>query len=390
VATQQIVPAIVLQEAQLSVIKFHLIKTCNSGAARLGSLTTPHGTIDTPVFMPVGTQATVKAMTPEELLQVGTSIILSNTYHLYMRPGHELVARMGGLHRFMHWNGPILTDSGGFQVFSLCELRKITEEGVRFQSHLDGSYNFISPETSIAIQEALGSDIMMCFDECPPYPADYAYVAKSMEMTTRWALRCKNAKKRDDQALFGIVQGGMSQELRERSAAALTEIGFDGYALGGVSVGEEKQLMREVISFSAPFFPADKPRYVMGIGSPEDLIEGINAGFDMFDCVMPTRNARNGMLFTSFGRLNIKSARYAEDQQSIDAECDCYVCKNYSRAYLRHLFHSGEILASRLNTWHNLHYYLSLMATARKAIAGERFADFRKGFYEKLSCTDAC
>ncbi|GAB7026624.1 tRNA guanosine(34) transglycosylase Tgt [Geotalea toluenoxydans] len=372
----------------MSAIHFNLIKTCSTSGARLGSLTTPHGRIDTPIFMPVGTQATVKAMTPEELVQAGAQIILANTYHLYMRPGHELVARLGGLHRFMHWQGPILTDSGGFQVFSLGELRKITEEGVKFQSHLDGSYHFISPETSIAIQEALGSDIMMCFDECPPYPADYAYVAKSMEMTTRWALRCKNAKKGKDQALFGIVQGGMVPELRERSAMALQEIGFDGYALGGVSVGEEKKLMHEVMNFSAPFFPMDKPRYVMGIGAPEDLIEGINAGFDMFDCVMPTRNARNGMVFTSFGRLNIKGARYAEDSLPIDPECDCYVCRNYSRAYLRHLFRSGEILASRLNTWHNLHYYLSLMESARKAIAEDRFAGFRKNFYEKRSGTD--
>ncbi|WP_243371911.1 tRNA guanosine(34) transglycosylase Tgt [Geotalea sp. SG265] len=374
----------------MPAITFDLIKTCSVSSARLGSLTTPHGSFETPIFMPVGTQATVKAMTPEELVQAGSRIILANTYHLYMRPGHELVARLGGLHKFMHWDGPILTDSGGFQVFSLGELRKITEDGVKFQSHLDGSYHFISPETSIAIQEALGSDIMMCFDECPPYPADYAYVARSMEMTTRWALRCKNAKRRDDQALFGIVQGGMMPELRERSAAALQEIGFDGYALGGVSVGEEKALMHEVMQFSAPFFPADKPRYVMGIGAPEDLIEGINAGFDMFDCVMPTRNARNGMVFTSFGRLNIKGARYAEDTLPIDPECDCYVCRNYSRAYLRHLFRSGEILASRLNTWHNLHYYLSLMSAARKAIAEDRFPRFRQEFYKKRSTTDGC
>lgn len=370
-------------KVKLSAIDFKLIKTDSSSAARLGSLTTPHGKIDTPIFMPVGTHATVKAMTPEELTEVGAQIILANTYHLYMRPGHELVARMGGLHEFMHWQGPILTDSGGFQVFSLGELRKITEEGVKFQSHLDGSYHFISPETSMAIQEALGGDIIMCFDECPPYPADYAYIAKSMEMTGRWALRCKNVKKRADQALFGIVQGGMFSDLRERSALALQEIGFDGYALGGVSVGEEKELMHDVMGFSAPFFPVDKPRYVMGIGAPEDLIEGINAGFDMFDCVMPTRNARNGMVFTSFGRLNIKGSRYAEDRLPIDPECGCYVCKNYSRAYLRHLFKSGEILASRLNTWHNLHYYLSLMAGARRAIAEDRFADFRRDFYAK-------
>jgi queuine tRNA-ribosyltransferase len=367
----------------LSAIDFKLIKTDDSSAARLGSLTTPHGKIDTPIFMPVGTHATVKAMTPEELTAVGARIILANTYHLYMRPGHELVARMGGLHDFMHWQGPILTDSGGFQVFSLGELRKITEEGVKFQSHLDGSYHFISPETSIAVQEALGGDIIMCFDECPPCSADYAYIRNSMEMTSRWALRCKTVKQRQDQALFGIVQGGMFRELREQSAIELQEIGFDGYALGGVSVGEEKERIHAVMAFSAQFLPSDKPRYVMGIGAPEDLIEGINAGYDMFDCVMPTRNARNGMLFTSFGRVNIKGARYAEDRMPIDPECGCYVCQNYSRAYLRHLFRSGEILASRLNTWHNLHYYLALMAGAREAIAADRFSEFRRDFYAK-------
>ncbi|KAF0217737.1 MAG: queuine [Geobacteraceae bacterium] len=367
----------------MSAIDFKVIKKDGPTAARVGSLTTPHGRIDTPIFMPVGTQATVKAMTPEELGEVGAQIILANTYHLYIRPGHELVARMGGLHEFMRWKGPILTDSGGFQVFSLTELRKITEDGVKFQSHLDGSYHFISPETAVAIQEALGGDIIMCFDECPPYPAEYDYVRRSMELTSRWARRCKEAKRRNDQALFGIVQGGMFTELRERSAHELCEIGFDGYALGGLSVGEEKRVMYDIMESCAPFLPEDKPRYVMGIGAPEDLIEGINFGFDMFDCVMPTRNARNGMLFTSFGRVNIKGAAYAEDRSPIDPECGCYVCRNYSRAYLRHLYRAGEILASRLNTWHNLHYYLSLMAEARKAIACGRFAQFRREFYAK-------
>ncbi len=367
----------------MSSIEFKLIKTDRDCAARLGSLTTPHGRIDTPIFMPVGTQATVKAMTPEELDEAGAQIILANTYHLYIRPGHELVARMGGLHDFMHWHGPILTDSGGFQVFSLGDLRKITEEGVRFQSHLDGSYHFISPETSIGIQEALGGDIIMCFDECPPCDAEYSYVRRSMEMTSRWAERCKDAHKRPDQALFGIVQGGMHRVLREQSITDLCRLGFDGYALGGLSVGEEKSQMYEVMGYCAPLLPNEKPRYVMGIGTPEDLIEGIHAGFDMFDCVMPTRNARNGMLFTSFGRLNIKGAVYAEDRLPVDPECDCYVCRNYSRAYLRHLFRSGEILASRLNTWHNLHYYLALMAGARHAIAEDRFVQFRREFYAK-------
>jgi queuine tRNA-ribosyltransferase len=367
----------------LSAIDFKVIKKDRDSAARLCSLTTPHGRIDTPIFMPVGTQATVKAMTPEELCEIGAQIILANTYHLYIRPGHELMERMGGLHAFMHWDRPILTDSGGFQVFSLGELRKISEEGVRFQSHLDGSPHFISPENAVAIQEALGGDIIMCFDECPPYPAEYDYVRRSAGLTTRWAGRCKDAKRRDDQALFGIVQGGMHHDLREQSANDLCALGFDGYALGGLSVGEEKGLMYEVMGYCAPFLPFDKPRYVMGIGAPEDLIEGINSGFDMFDCVMPTRNARNGMLFTANGSMNIKNALYAEDNSPIDGECACYVCKNYSRAYLRHLFRSGEILASRLNTWHNLYYYLSLMADVRKAIAEDRFSQFRREFYAK-------
>ncbi len=371
----------------MSAIDFKILKTDRDSAARLGSLTTPHGTIDTPIFMPVGTQATVKAMTPEELREVGAQIILANTYHLYIRPGHEVVARLGGLHTFMHWDGPILTDSGGFQVFSLGELRKISEEGVRFQSHLDGSYHFISPEEAIAIQEALGADIIMCFDECPPYPAEYEYVRRSMELTSRWARRCKEAKRRDDQALFGIVQGGMHHDLREQSIAELCALEFDGYALGGLSVGEERGLMHGIMAHCGPLLPSGKPRYVMGIGTPEDLIEGINSGIDMFDCVMPTRNARNGMLFTTTGSINIKNATFAEDRSPIDEACSCYVCKNYSRAYLRHLYRSGEILASRLNTWHNLHYYLTLMAEARRAIAEERFGRFRDEFYDKRQLT---
>jgi len=366
-----------------TAIKFSVTARDPESAARSGTITTPHGSIPTPIFMPVGTQATVKAMTPDDLLQVGARIILGNTYHLYLRPGLELVRKMGGLHGFMQWHEPILTDSGGFQVFSLGELRKISEEGVKFQSHIDGSYHFISPETSIAIQEALGADIIMCFDECPPSPADFAYVGKSLEMTSRWAKRCKEAHTRRDQALFGIVQGGIFPELRTRSMHDLLEIGFDGYALGGVSVGEEKARMLEVMQFSAPLFPDDKPRYVMGIGTPEDLIEGIHAGYDMFDCVMPTRNARNGMLFTSFGRVNIKRGEYLDDPAPLDPECSCYVCRTFSRAYLRHLFRCGEILSARLNTLHNLHYYLNLMADARMAIAAGRFSLFRKEFYAK-------
>ena len=362
---------------------FELIMKDPGSAARLGSLTTTHGRIDTPIFMPVGTQATVKAMTPEELIEVGSQIILANTYHLYLRPGHDLIARLGGLHRFMHWDRPILTDSGGFQVFSLGELRKISEEGVKFRSHIDGSSHFISPEVSIAIQEALGSDIAMCFDECPPYPAEKSYVQKSLELTTRWARRCKEAHGRPDQALFGIVQGGMHPELRQESARQLAEIGFDGYALGGLSVGEEKGIMYEMMQACSDILPEERPRYIMGIGAPEDLIEGIHHGFDMFDCVMPTRNARNGALFTVKGRINIKAAIYAEDSGPVDPECGCYVCRNYSRAYLRHLYRSQEILASRLNSWHNLHFYLNLMAEARRAIAAGNFAGFRKEFYAK-------
>jgi len=367
----------------LSAIKFELIKKDPGSAARLGSLTTTHGRIETPIFMPVGTQATVKAMTPEELVEVGSQIILANTYHLYLRPGHELIARLGGLHRFMHWDRPMLTDSGGFQVFSLGELRKISEEGVNFRSHIDGSRHFISPEVSIAIQEALGADIAMCFDECPPYPAEQSYVKKSLELTTRWARRCKEAHSRPDQALFGIVQGGMHPDLRRESAKQIIDIGFDGYALGGLSVGEEKEIMHQMMHECTDILPEDSPRYIMGIGAPEDLIEGINAGFDMFDCVMPTRNARNGALFTSFGRINIKAAIFEEDQSPVDPECGCYVCRNYSRAYLRHLYRSQEILASRLNSWHNLQYYLDLMGKARSAIDKGEFAGFRREFYAK-------
>ncbi len=367
----------------MSIFNFKLLQ--QDGAARLGSLTTPHGTIATPIFMPVGTQATVKAMTPTELQEVGAQIILGNTYHLYLRPGHEAIARRGGLHRFMAWNGPILTDSGGFQVFSLGELRKITEEGVRFQSHIDGSRHLITPEISIAVQEALGSDIAMCFDECPPARADVAIVQQAVTRTTRWARRCQETHRRDDQALFGIIQGGTYRELREQSAAELVAMDFPGYAVGGVSVGESKELTYEVLSYSAPLLPTHKPRYVMGIGTPEDLVEAVACGYDMFDCVMPSRNARNGMLFTSFGRVNIKRAEYAEDDSPLDPDCDCYVCRIFSRAYLRHLFRAGEILSARLNTYHNLYYYLDLMRQVREAIAESRFAAFRQEFYAKRS-----
>lgn len=352
----------------------------NSCGARLGSLKTPHGSIETPIFMPVGTNATVKAMTPEDLLEVNAQIILANTYHLYLRPGHRLIEKMGGLHRFMSWDRPILTDSGGFQVFSLGELRKISEEGVKFQSHLDGSYHFLTPELAVQIQQSLGSDIIMCFDECPPATADYGYVQRSLELTARWARRCKEAHHLEGQQLFGIIQGGMHHDLRARSIDDITSIGFDGYALGGLSVGEEKEQMYGVMEACAPMMPQDSPRYIMGIGAPEDLVEAVWHGYDMFDCVMPTRNARNGMLFTSQGRINIKAKVYEEDDGPLDPECGCAVCRNYSRAYLRHLYRAGEILSSRLNTCHNLYYYLDLMRKMRAAIADNSFKEFRNDF----------
>jgi queuine tRNA-ribosyltransferase len=330
--------------------------------------------------MPVGTNATVKAMTPDDLLAVDARIILANTYHLYLRPGHGLVERMGGLHRFMNWNRPILTDSGGFQVFSLGELRKISEEGVKFQSHLDGSHHVLTPELAIRIQEALGADIIMCFDECPPATADYDYVRRSLELTTRWAVRCKNSHRLAGQQLFGIVQGGMHHDLRARSIDDIRTIGFDGYALGGLSVGEEKEQMYDVMEYCAPLLPQNSPRYIMGIGAPEDLLEAVWHGYDMFDCVMPTRNARNGMLFTSQGRVNIKAKIYEEDAGPLDPDCSCKVCAQYSRAYLRHLYRTGEILASQLNTYHNLHYYLNLMQNARDAIRENSFDQFRKSY----------
>jgi queuine tRNA-ribosyltransferase len=342
--------------------------------------------IDTPVFMPVGTQGTVKAMLPEGLKQSGAQIILANTYHLFLRPGHELIERMGGLHRFMNWDRPILTDSGGFQVFSLGKLRKISEEGVRFQSHLDGSSHLLTPEVATAVQEALGADIIMAFDECIPFPADRAYVQESTRRSSRWAKRCKQARRQGDgSALFGIVQGGMHPDLRAASVADLVEIGFEGYAVGGLSVGEEAELMYQMMDCTLPLLPQARPRYVMGVGTPENLIEGVHRGVDMFDCVMPTRNARNGVLFTSFGKLSIKQARYQEDPLPIDPACDCYVCRNYSRAYLRHLYQSNEILASMLNTQHNLHYYLGLMRGAREAIAVGKFAEYRQQFYATRS-----
>ncbi|MDH4227631.1 MAG: tRNA guanosine(34) transglycosylase Tgt [Deltaproteobacteria bacterium] len=356
---------------------FELIKKDLSGA-RLGRYTTLHGSFDTPVFMPVGTKATVKAMTSEELTSIGASIILSNTYHLYLRPGHELIREMGGLHKFMHWKGPILTDSGGFQVFSLAPLRKISEEGVEFRSHIDGALLHLSPEKAVEIQEALGSDIMMCFDECPPYPAEREYVKKSMDLTHRWAKRCKEARIRHELALFGIVQGGMHKDLRAESAAALIDIGFDGYAIGGLSVGEDTDTMYDIARHTAPLLPVGSARYLMGVGTPKDMLNAIEAGIDMFDCVLPTRMARNGTLFTSRGKLVIKNSRYERDQGPVDEGCGCYTCSNYSRAYLRHLYMSGEILSSMLNTVHNLYYYIRLMQGAREAIEKGEYAAFKR------------
>jgi queuine tRNA-ribosyltransferase len=351
-------------------------------AARCGEVRTLHGSFKTPIFMPVGTQATVKAVTPENLQELGAEIILANTYHLYLRPGHELIRQLGGLHKFMNWNRPILTDSGGFQIFSLRELAKITEEGAAFKSHLDGSALFLSPEDAVEVQEALGSDIMMCLDTCIPYPADRQETMSATELTTRWAVRSRAVQQDTGQLLFGIVQGGMYPDLRALAAEQLIDIGFDGYALGGLSVGEPHDLMREITEHTAKLLPQDYPIYLMGVGTPDDLVESVHRGVDMFDCVMPTRNARNGMLFTSRGRIVIKNSQYRSDPKPPDESCDCYTCRNYSRAYLRHLYMSREILAYHLNTIHNLHYFVGLMQEMREAIANDSFLQFRKNFYD--------
>ncbi|GAW92706.1 tRNA guanosine(34) transglycosylase Tgt [Calderihabitans maritimus] len=364
-------------------IAFEVIKECKDTRARVGRLYTPHGVVDTPVFMPVGTQATVKAMSPEELEEIGAQIILSNTYHLYLRPGAEIIKEAGGLHRFMHWNHPILTDSGGFQVFSLADLRQINDEGVTFRSHIDGSSHFLSPEKATEIQMALGSDIAMCFDECPPYPASYEQVEKAVKRTSSWAERCLEAHRREDQALFGIVQGGVFRDLRERSAAELTALDFPGYAIGGLSVGEPKRLMYEVLDYTVPLLPASKPRYLMGVGTPDALLEGVKKGVDMFDCVLPTRVARNGLALTSSGKVVVRNARYARDYEPLDPECDCYVCRNYTRAYIRHLLKANEILGLRLTTYHNLYFLIRLMAKIRTAVMEGYFLKFAEEFMAK-------
>ncbi|MFM7122223.1 MAG: tRNA guanosine(34) transglycosylase Tgt [Fluviibacter sp.] len=355
-------------------MNFDLITT--DGAARRGRLTLAHGQVDTPAFMPVGTYGTVKAMTPEALANTGAQICLGNTFHLWLRPGMEVIKQFGGLHKFMNWDKPILTDSGGFQVFSLGDLRKITEEGVKFASPIDGAKLFLTPEISMQIQKDLNSDIVMIFDECTPYPADYKTAAESMRLSLRWARRSRDEHDRleNSNALFGIVQGGMHEALRDESLAGLKDINFNGFAIGGLSVGEPKVDMMRILAHTAPQLPTDKPRYLMGVGTPEDLMDSVEQGIDMFDCVMPTRNARNGHLFTRFGDVKIKNARFKTEQGPLDPTCSCYTCQNFSRAYLHHLFRAGEILSSILNTIHNLHYYQTLMAEIRSAIENDQFA----------------
>jgi queuine tRNA-ribosyltransferase len=359
-------------------MKFELLQT--AGSARRGRMTFRRGTVETPAFMPVGTYGTVKSMTPEELREVGAEIVLGNTFHLMLRPGTEIIRAHGDLHDFMHWDGPILTDSGGFQVFSLAELRKITEQGVSFQSPVNGDKVFLSPEDSIRVQHELGADIIMVFDECTPYPADEATARVSMELSLRWARRCRDAHGPHPSALFGIVQGGMYPALRTASLAGLLETGFDGYALGGLSVGESEAERLQVLDAIAPQLPSDKPRYLMGVGTPEDLVAAVGRGMDMFDCVMPTRNARNGHLFTNQGVLRIRNSACQSDTRPIDEQCGCYTCRHYSRAYLRHLDKCGEILAPRLMTIHNLYYYQSLMQEMRAAIEAGRFEAFAADF----------
>ena len=365
--------------------RYELLKECKETGARAGLLHTAHGTFKTPMFMPVGTQATVKTLTPQMLKDVKAQIVLSNTYHLFLRPGEDLIKESGGLHKFMGWDGGLLTDSGGFQVFSLSAMRKITEEGVAFRSHIDGSKRFLSPEIATQVQMALGSDIAMVFDECIPYPADYDYALASTDRTTRWAKRCKEVHDHPYQVLFGIVQGGMYPELRKRSAEALQEIDFPGYSIGGLSVGESKELMYEVLEATTPLLPKHKPRYLMGVGTPDCLVEGVARGVDMFDCVYPTRVARNGTVLTHKGRLVVRNAEHARDFAPLEEGCTCYTCQNFSRAYLRHLFKAEEILGLELASIHNIHFLLRLMEEAREAIMEDRFPEFKKSFWELYS-----
>ena len=368
----------------MAAVTYELKKICKQSGARLGVLHTPHGDIETPTFMPVGTQASVKGVSPQELREMNAGIILSNTYHLYLRPGHELVREAGGLHKFMNWDRAILTDSGGFQIFSLSTLRKITEEGVYFNSHLDGSKHFISPEKAMEIENALGADIIMAFDECAPYPSTYEYTKKSMYMTTRWAERCLKAHTNtESQSLFGIVQGGMFADLRKISARDLVSMDFPGYAIGGLSVGEPAPLMYEMLEETVPELPDNKARYLMGVGTPDYLIEGAIRGIDMFDCVLPTRIGRNGTCMTSHGKVIVRDAVYARDFGPIDPECGCVACKNHTRAYVRHLIKAGEMYGLRLTTLHNLYFLIDLMKQVRYAILNDSLLDFRREFYEK-------
>ena len=369
---------------------FHFEVTAESSQtrARAGVIQTVHGSVKTPVFMPVGTLGTVKSVTPEELRECGAQIILGNTYHLYLRPGCEVIGQFSGLHRFMNWTGPILTDSGGFQVFSLAGLSKISEEGVLFQSHIDGSRHMLTPEDSVDIQICLNADIIMCLDQCIQYPADYEEARAALELTTRWAQRCKKVWQENsgqENALFGIVQGGIFEDLRELSAESLIALDLNGYALGGLSVGEPKDIMFKIADTTLPKLPKLKPKYIMGTGTPGDIVELVALGADMFDCVLPTRNARNGQLFTRYGTLNINNARFKHDTEPVQTGCDCYTCRHYSRAYLRHLYLANELLAHRLNTIHNIHYYIQLMADIRQAIVNNEFESFKKEFYLNLA-----
>jgi len=364
------------------MFQFELLHKDRSSRARRGRVTTPHGVIETPIFMPVGTHAALKALTPAQVEETGAQIILANTYHLHLKPGEGLVEKAGGLHRFMHWDRPILTDSGGFQVFSLPN-KRITEEGVEFRNEVTGEQIFLGPKEAIAIENALGADIIMAFDECIPYPATHDYAARSIKKTIRWAEACLKAHKRKDQALFGIVQGSVYPDLRRECAEQLTRLEFPGYAIGGVSVGEGLELLKQVVDFTEPFLPEHKPRYLMGVGLPEDILESIERGMDMFDCVIPTRYARSATLFTSRGRIRLTHRRYRRDFYPVDASCDCYCCRNFSRAYLHHLFSANEVLSATLSAIHNVHFYLQLVTRAREAIETDRFADFKRAFLEE-------
>lgn len=360
--------------------RFEILKSDHSTNARRGRIHTAHGVVDTPAFMPVGTQASVKSMTPSDLDELGYQMIIVNAYHVYLRPGHKVVQKFGGLQNYMGWHKPVATDSGGFQVLSLAKKRKVTNDGIFFQSHIDGSEHLLTPEKSIEIQQDLNADIMMCLDECPPHDSPYEYLTSSVDLTTKWARFCKEARRNGDQALFGIVQGSIYSDLREKSAHELMEIGFEGYSIGGLGIGEETDNTFQVTELCNKILPADKVRYLMGLGKPEDIVKAVSLGVDLFDCVIPTRNARNGTVFTNKGKIVIKNAQYLEDQSPIDESCECYTCRNFSRSYLRHLFIAGEILSLRLFTLHNLYYYASLMSNIRNSIVNEEFSELKNKY----------